>query len=119
MEHGFFHPSWGYWQTNDDVPDFIRETYPEGTVEIPLKPGEYYEYNGYEWVEGSPPTPTEDEIRRIRDKLLADSDWTQLPDAQSSMSAYTKEAWAIYRQSLRDIPEQESFPENVVWPIKP
>nr|DAT00194.1 MAG TPA: tail assembly chaperone protein [Caudoviricetes sp.] len=27
--------------------------------------------------------------------------------------------WAIYRQRLRDIPQQEGFPFNVVWPTKP
>jgi len=26
---------------------------------------------------------------------------------------------AIYRQALRDIPQQEGFPYNVVWPEKP
>ena len=35
----------------------------------------------------------------IRNRLLAASDWTQLPDAPVD-----KTAWAIYRQNLRDFP---------------
>ncbi|NBW38318.1 MAG: hypothetical protein EBR30_25515 [Cytophagia bacterium] len=38
-------------------------------------------------------------MRSIRDRLLAASDWTQLPDAPVD-----KTAWAIYRQNLRDFP---------------
>ena len=28
-------------------------------------------------------------------------------------------AWAIYRQALRDLPEQEGFPFNVTFPAPP
>ena len=28
-------------------------------------------------------------------------------------------AWAVYRQSLRDLPNQEGFPFNIVWPEIP
>ena len=27
--------------------------------------------------------------------------------------------WAVYRQALRDLPEQEGFPFNIVWPEAP
>ena len=60
-EHGFFHPSRGYWQTNSDVPQHIQDTYPEGTIEIPLKPGGNYDWNGIEWVEVLPPPPSREE----------------------------------------------------------
>lgn len=53
-------------------------------------------------------------IRAERDALLDDSDWTQNPDVPVD-----QEAWATYRQALRDIPQQESFPLTVVWPDKP
>lgn len=52
--------------------------------------------------------------RKTRDSLLSESDWTQLAD-----SPVNKEAWASYRQSLRDVPQQEGFPLNIVWPQKP
>lgn len=53
-------------------------------------------------------------IRSQRDQLLKESDWTQVADAPVD-----KEAWATYRQSLRDITTQETFPVSVVWPIHP
>jgi hypothetical protein len=38
-------------------------------------------------------------MRAIRNDLLKESDWTQLPDA-----TVDREAWATYRQALRDFP---------------
>ena len=38
-------------------------------------------------------------MRNHRDRLLKESDWTQLPDATCD-----REGWAIYRQALRDFP---------------
>jgi hypothetical protein len=54
------------------------------------------------------------QVRTERDRLLSASDWTQVADAPVDQAA-----WAEYRQALRDVPEQEGFPENVVWPTKP
>lgn len=66
-----------------------------------------------------PPPPTTEElaaaVRAERDRLLSESDWTQLPD----VPAATRSVWATYRQALRDIPQQAGFPANVVWPSKP
>ena len=51
-------------------------------------------------------------MRAVRNQLLAQSDWTQLPDAQCD-----KAAWSTYRQALRDFPatwepaETADFPE--------
>ncbi len=39
-EHGFYHPSIGYWQAIDDVPRDILEAYPDGTIAYPLNPGD-------------------------------------------------------------------------------
>ena len=66
-----------------------------------------------------PPPPTIEELtqnaRFMRDQLLAQSDWTQLPDVPQSV----KDAWAPYRQALRDITQQPGFPTEVVWPTTP
>lgn len=66
-----------------------------------------------------PPPPTTEElaadVRAERNRLLAASDWTQLPDVPEAL----RSAWAIYRQALRDIPQQSGFPASVVWPSKP
>lgn len=53
-------------------------------------------------------------IRQQRDSLLAGSDWTQTLD-----SKVNKEEWAYYRQQLRDIPQNYSNPDDVIWPLKP
>jgi len=52
-------------------------------------------------------------IRAERNKLLVESDWTQLPDAPVDAAA-----WATYRQSLRDVTTQAD-PFAIVWPESP
>lgn len=57
-EHGFYHPSRGYWQAVGDVSDEIIASYPPGTISYPLKPGEYYEPDGTGgWTYTPPPVP--------------------------------------------------------------
>ena len=53
-------------------------------------------------------------VRRSRNQMLSETDWTQLED-----SPVDKAAWATYRQALRDISTQEGFPWTVQWPEKP
>lgn len=53
-------------------------------------------------------------VRNYRDRLLQESDWTQLPDAPVD-----HQAWATYRQALRDVTDQQGFPWNVNWPTEP
>ena len=57
--------------------------------------------------------------RGERDTLLANSDWTQMPD--SALSDEVKAAWATYRQALRDITSHASFPHlaDSDWPVAP
>ena len=53
-------------------------------------------------------------IREKRDKLLHDTDWIMYTD--SPVDSETKAKYAEYRQALRDIPQQDGFPFNVVYP---
>lgn len=65
----------------------------------------------------NPPPSTEQlaaQARAQRDVLLAESDFSQLPDAPVNSAA-----WATYRQALRDVPEQPGFPQTIEWPVKP
>lgn len=55
------------------------------------------------------------QARKIRNEKLKDTDWTQLPDYPKN----NKAEWASYRKKLRDIPQQEKFPEEIVWPEEP
>jgi hypothetical protein len=52
-------------------------------------------------------------VRTQRDTLLKETDWYGLSDV--TMPAEI----ATYRQALRDVPAQEGFPHNVVWPTEP
>lgn len=54
------------------------------------------------------------EARAQRNALLSASDWTQVADAPVD-----QEAWAAYRQALRDITSQDGFPEIINWPVAP
>ena len=58
------------------------------------------------------------EVRMERDKLLAESDWTVLPDSPIA----DKTAWQTYRQELRDITNGLTTVEQVEaveFPTKP
>lgn len=56
-------------------------------------------------------------VREQRNKKLAESDWTQLQDAP--LETEQKAAWSVYRQSLRDVSTQETFPWDITWPKEP
>jgi hypothetical protein len=65
--------------------------------------------------------PSRDEIldiiRRRRNILLYNTDWTQtVPDYH--ISDELKEAMRVYRQELRDVTKQEDL-ENIKWPKNP
>lgn len=68
------------------------------------------------------PQPTEEEkrakkeaeVRAKRDDLISQTDYLLQPDYP--ISAEDLEKVKAYRQALRDIPEQEGFPDNVTWP---
>lgn len=54
-------------------------------------------------------------VRKERNALLQGCDWTQLVDIPKE----TQAAFKAYRQALRDLPEQNGFPNIVEWPIRP
>ena len=52
-------------------------------------------------------------IRMIRNGLLADTDWMANSDVTMS------DAWKKYRQDLRDITKDVTLSKEVVWPTAP
>lgn len=56
-------------------------------------------------------------VRRQRNTLLSESDWTLTSD--SPLSTEQQQAWAAYRQLLRDLTITFSDPDAIVWPVKP
>lgn len=74
--------------------------------------------------------------RKIRNKLLEESDSRMIFDRMKldvptgttftawlgffqALGKVLLGAWATYRKELRDLPEQEGFPFNVIFPEKP
>ena len=114
---------------------------------VALRPGAEWNitgnvYGGIDWLDKNQSLPTEDEInakiaelevaeparlvREIRDRLLAESDWTQNRD----VVLLNDTTWKQYRQDLRDLPASASFTpkldsngdldmSSVTWPLKP
>ena len=101
-------------------------------------------YDGLEWLDKNQTKPTEEQVtakiaeikaaepmtllRDERNILLAQSDWTQLPDAHNTLINGTGDMWKDYRQALRDLPsvsnpKLDSFGDldmsSVSWPSKP
>ena len=70
-------------------------------------------------VDQDRPGPTADELaargRVRRNKLLAESDWTQARDVPQALA----DKWAPYRQALRDWPQQQGFPGLTSLPQPP
>lgn len=54
MEYGFFHPDRGYWQTTNQPSESVLATYPQGTVQVPIKPGADYELVDGAWQATDP-----------------------------------------------------------------
>lgn len=84
-------------------------------LRMPPKPGNDYKFDFFSksWVKDM--ALTIENILSERKILLFSSDWTQLPDVPLD----TKQAWAVYRQELRDITSQSGYPFNVIWPTPP
>ena len=55
--------------------------------------------------------------RQKRDRLIAVTDYLVTPDYPIEPDRLAKVK--IYRQALRDIPEQSGFPRTIAWPEKP
>lgn len=72
-------------------------------------------------VLADPPPPTDDDlsaaIRAERNMKIAACDWTVLSDAPLTTTEKTN--WNAYRQALRDVTAQPTFPQSVEWPVSP
>jgi hypothetical protein len=55
-----------------------------------------------------------EQIKNWRNTELVRTDYTQLPDAPTD-----KEAWAEYRQALRDLPAQGGLADDAEFPVAP
>lgn len=60
-------------------------------------------------------------IRKQRNMLLAECDWTHTLDGSGRLTPEEREAWRVYRQALADLPENIDLMnvDNPPWPIAP
>lgn len=71
---------------------------------------------GYEIV-NLPLSEVSEAMRDERNRLLLETDWVVARAYEESNPV--PEEWQSYRQNLRDLPQQQGFPYNIVWPTKP
>lgn len=67
-----------------------------------------------------PPAATEAkavEVREERNKRLSATDWRVIKHLE--LNENIPGVWEVYRQALRDVPEQPGFPWEVTWPNEP
>ena len=101
-------------------------------VHVEISPPQHYEcVDVVRGEDGTPQVVRNDEkweektkhemkfIRMQRDKLLQNSDISQLDDIKMSMSDEKRAEWINYRRLLRDFPSTVTDPFNPVWPQAP
>jgi hypothetical protein len=106
-----------YLQDNIDGSEYYIDIVTEQKIKIPPKPNAWFSFDFVtkQWIANE--KQAENDILEKRKFLLYQSDWTQLPNGP--LTQQQQEAWAVYRQQLRDIPDQSGYPLNVVWPTPP
>lgn len=85
----------------------------DSTLTLKMPPDSEAVWQSNRWV--IPSAVKERRAREKRDELLLKSDCVMLPDYPST----NKTAWKTYRQALRDVPQQATFPSNITWPTPP
>lgn len=111
MELGFYHPDRGYWQAIDGDAQALLAAYPEGTVQVPLKPGQNYDWQEGAWVAISPePPPVPDRVtaRQFKLQLLAAGLLDQVEGWIASQSQAVQIAYANSSTFVRDEPMMQS-----------
>lgn len=58
-------------------------------------------------------------VRARRDALLKETVDSVNPMRWEALTDVQKDSWRAYRQALLDVPQQEGFPTNIIWPTIP
>lgn len=60
-------------------------------------------------------------VRAERDSILVMSvdPLVTNPLRWNDLTSEERDRWAAFRRDLLNVPDQEGFPQNVIWPIKP
>ena len=98
-----------------DLGTFYVDIKTKRLIDIPTAPDLHYTWNWKHHAWRIDTDAAAAAIRGQRDQLLAESDWTQ----GSDLPDHIRVPWANYRNALRDITKQATFPTSVIWPQKP
>ena len=101
-EIGYYNSTGGYWQTTGQPPPEVIAAYPSGTIEVPLKPGPFYDWNGAAWVENIPAPPTSGELDQLAEEFSAQL-MEQSLDATRAIGLTLAEV--VWRVSNSSVPE--------------
>jgi hypothetical protein len=78
----------------------------------------YADQGWFEVGEEVPALMTAEEASTTVEQLLNASAWAVAVD-NTSMTKDQRAKWIDFRLALRDVPAQEGFPTNIVWPTEP
>jgi len=72
-------------------------------------------YDGEDVIETTQIDVNWDDVRAVRDRALAATDWRAVKDRTMS------QAWKDYRQALRDLPQDHETANDAAdnWPVMP
>jgi hypothetical protein len=88
-------------------------------VDMPPKPDGWHDFDfvNKSWIFNTKVASSMAYLERNR--LLKDGPDRINPAWWASMTPAQQNAWSQYRQDLLDVPQQPSFPMNIIWPISP
>lgn len=123
--HGYWHPTLGYWETIGEPSDKIKAAYESGTIEVPVRPSEIHTWNTSTNAWNEPSTAEKDALKAItirsQRKYILKTEVDRVvsnPLRWADMSTSKQDEVKVYRQALLDIPKQVGFPTSVTWPTK-
>ena len=117
--------SWGGTNFRQGVESFTEEEIQRAGYTGPYTRPEYnQEYQRRHWnsetlsyvIEDKTDEEIWEPIRRERNRLLAESDWTMTADAPENTNF---REWEMHRQRLRDLPSFYEDPKDVMFPRSP
>lgn len=84
-----------------------------------LKQSDFYQvedkWQVHYYAEPLPELQVSEAMRAERNRLLANTDWV-VSHAYEQQKPVPDE-WQKYRQQLRDLPTQQGFPYDIIWPV--
>lgn len=109
MQNGFFHPDLGYWETDGAPPDDIRAGYPNGTIEVPIKPSAFHSWTEGEW---RPQDELRDELRKEAFVRVDAEHARYLEDLTGNASQAERDTWARKLLAARAIVSGTATPSD-------